>query len=126
MDAMNDLEDTTVDTVTDSLNNIIPGLGDAMKAFYMNLRESDVFTDLISDAFADDPAAIISDVLPDITEAAFEVVAADVAVVGTMAADAASSLLTLIIMALLCWKSIGKIDYYMLNITYYKIKILLS
>lgn len=102
MDAMNDLEDTTVDTVTDSLNNIIPGLGDAMKAFYMNLRESDVFTDLISDAFADDPAAIISDVLPDITEAAFEVVAADVAVVGTMAADAASSLLTLIIMALLC------------------------
>lgn len=75
-----------------------------MKDFYTNLRGVDVFTEAgVDDAVADSTAEIISDTLPEIGEAATDaVIGADVAVLGTMASDASTSLLTLILLALIC------------------------
>ena len=82
-----------------------------MKDFYTNLRGVDVFTEAgVDDAVADSTAEIISDTLPEIGEAATDaVIGADVAVLGTMASDASTSLLTLILLALICWIELNSI-----------------
>ena len=75
-----------------------------MRDFYIRLRGTGIFTDIgTDDAVADSTAEIISDSLPEIGEAATEaVIGADVAVMGTMASDACTSLVTLILLALIC------------------------